>query len=317
MDKDHVGVDVSKENLDVASYASGERWRFPNDDIGIGKLVQLLKGMSPALVVMEATGGYETHLAYALNKAEIACAVINPREGRDFAKATKRLAKTDTIDASVLAHFAAVIKPEPRPMSDEQTRELEAILARRRQVVEMVTAEKNRLHTAHQPVREAINAHIDYLQKELRAIDTRLNGRIEESPAQKEKYDLLLSVPGVGPNLATTLIIELPELGNTSCKKIATLVGVAPLNHDSGSQRGKRSPWGGRPQVRTALYMAALVATRHNPVISQMYIRLCAVGKAKKVALVACMHKLLTILNAMLKHHAPWHYELFPLQASR
>jgi transposase len=302
VDKDYIGVDVSKNTLDVAAYASRKKWQFPNDDVGIDKLVQL---MSPELVVMEATGG---PLAYALSKNGVTCAVINPREGRDFAKATKKLAKTDSIDAGVLAHFAAAIKPAPRPISDEQTQELEAILARRRQLVQMITA--------HVSVKQGISALIAYMEKDLSDIDANLKGRIEESSVQKEKYNLLQSVPGVGRNLATTLVIDLPELGNTSCKKIATLVGVAPLNHDSGSKRGKRSPWGGRPRGRTALYMASLVATRHNPVIREMYVRLCAAGKAKKVTIVACMHKLLTILNAMLKHGTPWHYQPLPVYAS-
>jgi transposase len=257
---------------------------------------------------MEATGGYETPLAYALSKAGIPCAVVNPREVRLFAGATKKLAKTDTIDARVLAHFAALIKPEPRPLSDEQTQELEAILTRRRQVIDMLTAEKNRLHMARKPVKEAVQAHIDYLEKELGQIDSNLKGRIEESPIRQEKYKLLLSVPGVGPNLSATLLIELPELGSLNRRQIAALVGVAPLNHDSGKMRGKQSTWGGRPQVRAVLYMAALVAARFNPIISEFYIRLCAMGKAKKVALVACMRKLLTILNSMLKHRVPWHF---------
>lgn len=316
MDKEYVGVDVSKDALDVATHTTKKKWQFPNNDSGINQAVQVIGEFIPALVVMEATGGYESPLAYALSKAGIPCAVVNPRESRDFAKATKKLAKTDIIDARVLAHFAAAIKPEPRPLSDEQTQELGAILARRRQVVEMITAEKNRLHTARKPVKEAINAHINYLEKELGSIDSDLKGRIEERPVQKDKYNLLQSVPGVGPNLASTLIIELPELGSLNCKEIAALVGVAPLNHDSGSKRGKRGTWGGRPQVRTALYMAALVATRFNPVINALYVRLCTAGKAKKVALVACMRKLLTIMNAMLKHHTPWHCEPLPVHAS-
>jgi transposase len=308
MDKEFVGIDVSKDTLDVATYSSGQKWHFLNSEVGINQVIQALNGLIPALVVMEATGGYETPVAYALHRAGIPCAIVNPREVRDFAKATKKLAKTDTIDARVLAHFASAIKPEPRPLSDEQTQELEAILTRRRQVIKMVTAERNRLHMARKPVMEAIKAHIDYLGKELSRIDTDLRGRIEESPVQREKYELLQSAPGVGPNLSATLLIELPELGNLNRRQIAALVGVAPLNHDSGTMRGKRSPWGGRLQVRAVLYMAALVAARFNPVISQFYTRLCAMGKAKKVALVACMRKLLTILNSMLKHHVPWHF---------
>lgn len=308
MDQDYFGIDVSKNTLDVAAFQSNRKGQFSNDETGINQLVSTLSKLTPALVVTEATGGYEAAAAYALQKAGIQCAVVNPREVRDFAKATKKLAKTDKIDAHVLAHFAAAIKPEPRPLSDDQTQELEAVLTRRRQVIEMLTAEKNRLHLARQPVQEAIQAHIAYLEKELQQIDSALQDRIEESPIQREKSRLLQSVPGVGPNVSATLIIELPELGSLNRRQIAALVGVAPLNHDSGTRRGKRGTWGGRPQVRSALYMSALVASRRNPLISQFYKRLCEAGKAKKVALVACMRKLLIILNSMLKHRIPWIY---------
>ena len=304
-----VGIDVSKGTLDATAYTSGKKWRVSNDDEGIDKLVKAIIGLTPVLVVMEATGGYETQMAYALYKAGICPAVVNPREVRNFAKATKKLAKTDTIDAQILAHFAAVIKPEPRPLSDEQSQELEALIARRRQVINMLIAEKNRLHMARKPVKDAIISHIEYLKKDLSQIDSELKGRIEESPVQREKYNLIQSVPGVGPNLAATLLIELPELGTLNRKQIAALVGVAPLNHDSGTKRGKRSPWGGRPQVRSALYMAALAATHFNPVISQFYKRLCSEGKAKKVALVACMRKLIIMLNTMIKYNTTWHID--------
>jgi len=307
MDKEFAGIDVSKDMLDVATFTTKKEWHFANSETGIGQLIEALKALSPALVVMESTGGYETPLAYALYEAGIPCSVVNPREVRDFARATKKLAKTDAIDAQVLAHFAAVIKPEPRPLSDEQSQELEAILTRRRQITGMLTAEKNRMHTARKQVRDSIQAHIDYLEKELNHLNSNLTGRIEESPVQREKYELLQSVPGVGPNVSSTLLIELPELGTLNRRQIAALVGVAPINHDSGSKRGKRRIWGGRPQVRTALYMATLVATRFNPVINQFYTRLCGIGKAKKIALVACMRKLLIILNSMLKHRMPWH----------
>ncbi len=313
MKKDYIGVDVSKETLDVASYVSHSKWQFPNNDSGIKQMVQIISKLNPALVVMESTGGYETPSAYALNKAGIDCAVVNPRETRDFAKATKKLAKTDVIDARVLAHFAAAIQPEPRPLSDEQTQELEAILSRRRQLVEMIISEKNHLHMAREIVKKEIVAHIDYMEKELGNIDINLKGRIEESPIQREKYNLLQSVPGVGPNIAATIVIELPELGNLNRKQIAALVGVAPLNHDSGTRRGKRSPWGGRPRVRTAIYMAAMVGIRYNPLIRALYLRMCSAGKAKKVALVACMHKLVTIMNAMLKNRVAWHYRPVPV----
>jgi transposase len=241
--------------------------------------------------------------------AGIPCAVVNPREVRDFAKATKKLAKTDSLDAQVLAHFAAALKPEPRPISGEEAEGLEALLSRRRQVIEMLTAEKNRLHAARKPVKEAIRQHISYLEKELAQVESNLDGRIKESPAHRTKDNLLQSVPGVGPNLSTTLLVELPELGSLNRRQIAALVGVAPLNRDSGTFRGKRVIWGGRRQVRAALYMAALVATRFNPVIRQYYGRLCSAGKPKKVALTACMRKLLVILNAVLKHRIPWAYD--------
>jgi transposase len=306
LDKAFIGIDISKGTLDVAASTSNKKWQFSNNETGISQLIQTLNEMETALVVMEATGGYETPPAYALHKAGIPCAVVNPREVRDFARATKKLAKTDVIDAQVLAHFAAVLKPEPRPISDDKAEELEAILARRRQVVDMLTAEKNRLHTALKPVKEEIRDHIDYLERRLADIESNLSGKIQESPVQRLKDQLLRSVPGVGPTLSITLLIDLPELGSLSGKQIAALVGVAPLNRDSGTFRGKRSVWGGRGQVRAALYMATLTATRYNPVIRQFYTRLCEMGKAKKVALVACMRKLLIILNSMLKHRVPW-----------
>jgi transposase len=306
MDETYLGVDVSKDFLDVAANGSSRRWSFSNDESGISQLIEEFKKLAPVLIVMESTGGYETRAAYALERAGFACAVVNPREVRDFAKATKKLAKTDSIDAQVLAHFAALINPEPRRLSDERARELEAILARRRQVVEMLTSEKNRLHHALTPVIEEIQTHIDFLENRLRTYDSLLEGRIEESPVERDKYKLLLTVPGVGPNLAKTLLIALPELGDLNRRKIAALVGVAPLNRDSGKRRGKRITWGGRPAVRSALYMAALVAARYNSTIKEFYTRLCDAGKMKKVALVACMRKLLTILNSMLKHHVPW-----------
>ena len=307
-EKVYVGIDVAKADLDIALDSSEERWQFPNNEAGIRRIVELLQKLSPALVVMEATGGYETPLAYALKVSGIPIAIANPRAVRDFAKATGKLAKTDALDAKVLAHFAAVIKPEPRPIADEELQELDAILARRRQISEMLTAEKNRLHTARKPVRAGIKAHIAYLGKEMGDIEASLNDRIQESPVEQAKYNLLRSVPGVGPILCTTLLIELPELGKLNKKQIAALVGVAPLNRDSGTLRGKRTVWGGRATIRGPLYMAALVATRHNPVIKAFYDRLCAAGKAKKVALTACMRKLLVILNAMLQHGTPWAY---------
>jgi transposase len=306
MEQVFIGVDVSKDSLDTAAYPTRQRWQFSNTEAGISQLVMEFIKLSPVLVVLESTGGYETPLAYALQKAGITCAVVNPREVRDFAKATKKLAKTDSLDAQVLAHFAAVIHPQPRPLSEEKARELEMLLGRRRQVVEMLTAEKNRLHHACGQVREDILLHIQFLEKRLNSCDSNLEGSIEKSPVQREKYSLLQSVPGVGPHLAKTLLIGLPELGLLTRWQIAALVGVAPLNHDSGSKRGTRHIWGGRHDVRSALYMATLVASRFNPLIKQFYARLCQAGKPKKVALVACMRKLLVILNAMLKHHVSW-----------
>lgn len=307
-EKVYAGIDVAKASLDVAVFSSEKKWQFTNDEAGLSRVAEFLGELSPALVVMEATGGIEAPLAHALKVARIPVAVINPREVRDFARATGKLAKTDSLDAQVLAHFAAAIKPEPQPLSDEQVEELKAILARRRQVSEMITAEKNRLHSARSSVRKDIKAHIAWLEKEMAKIETNLRGKIQESPVERQKDSLLQSVPGVGPTLSVTLLAELPELGTMTGKQVAALVGVAPLNRDSGTRRGKRTIWGGRATVRAPLYMATLVATRCNPVIRAFYQRLCAAGKTKKTALTACMRKLITILNAMLKHNAPWSY---------
>jgi transposase len=233
-------------------------------------------------------------------------AVVNPRQVRDFAKAIGRLAKTDAIDAEVLAHFAARVRPEPRPMASQESQELSALLAHRRQVVEMLVAEKNRLRRALGPVRTSLTEHIQFLEKELEDLGRELRDAIEKSPLWRERDDLLKGVPGVGPVVSRTLLSALPELGRLNRKQVAALVGVAPLNRDSGAFRGKRMVWGGRSRVRQALYRATLVATKHNPLIRTFYERLLAAGKVKKVALVACMRKLLTILNAMLKHRTPW-----------
>ncbi len=242
----------------------------------------------------------------ALAASGLAVAVVNPRQARDFARATGRLAKTDRIDAYVLAHFAEAVRPTPRAVPEEEAYVFGAILARRRQIVEMLTAENNRLGTAPRAVRKRIEAHVRWLEKELKRTDDDLDEAIEQSPTWRENAALLRSVPGVGPVLCRTLLAELPELGTLTHKQLAALVGVAPLNRDSGTMRGKRAVWGGRSGVRAALYMAALVATRHNPQVKDFYERLLAAGKAKKVALVACMRKLLIILNAVLKHRTPW-----------
>ena len=308
----YVGVDVSKDVLDLAVQPRQQAREFENNDVGINEAVAYLKKLAPTLVVMEATGGLESSLAAALSAVRIPVAVVNPRQVRDYAKAMNRLAKTDSIDAQVMADFAKAVHPEPRPLSDGQTQELKDILTRRSQLNEMITAEKNRLFRARRPVSDHIEAHIAWLEHELNDMNSRLNRFIEESPIWREKDNLLRSVPGVGPVLSTTLLAELPELGTLNRKQIAALAGVAPLNRDSGKFRGKRTIWGGRAKVRAALYMGALVATRHNPTIRCFYQRLTGCAKSKKAAITACMHKLLTILNAMIKHRAPWHYTLNP-----
>jgi len=307
-EKEYVGIDVAKSSMDIAVHATEQRWSFPNDDYGISKTVSLLRKLAPVLVVMEASGGIELTLTAALASAGLPLAVVNPRQVRDFAKATGKLAKTDTLDARVMAHFAATVRPVPRPLPNAQAEKFSSILARRRQVIEMLTAEKNRFGTANKAVRQGIEAHIKWLEQELSNIDDELRQSIQRSPVWREKDNLLRSVPGVGPVLSTTLLAELPELGILNRRQIAALVGVAPLNRDSGTMRGKRTVWGGRAPVRATLYMATLVATRYNPVIRRFYQHLCTAGKAKKVAITACMRKLLVILNAMLKHRAPWCY---------
>jgi transposase len=308
LDKEYIGIDVSKGSLDIVTYTTNKTWQVSNSEEGIIRLVNGLSQLSPVLVVMESTGGYEISLALALSKASIPCAVVNPREVRNFAKATKKLAKTDVIDAHVLAHFAAVIKPEPRRISDEENQEMEDLLARRGQLIDMITAEKNRLHTARHLVKLEIIDHIEYLEKKLSEVNSNLNTKIKLSPVLNMKEKLLRSVPGIGQASSFSLLISLPELGELNRKQIAALVGVAPLNRDSGMFRGRRSIWGGRKNVRRSLYMATLVATKHNNIIKGFYTHLCERGKPKKVALVACMRKLLTILNAMIKNNTSWYY---------
>lgn len=301
-----VGIDVSKARLDVACRPSGDRWAAANDPPGIARLVDRLRGLSPTLIVLEATGGLELPPTGTLAAAGLPVVVVNARQVRDFAKATGQLAKTDAIDAAVLAHFAEAVRPALRPLPDAATQALSALMMRRRQLIEMRTAEQNRLGSAPASVRSRIRAHLTWLTRELAHLDDDLTQTIRESPVWCEKDDLLQSTPAVGPVLARTLLAALPELGTLNRKQIAALVGVAPLNRDSGTLRGRRIVWGGRAHVRAALYMSALVATRYNPVIRAFYQRLCAAGKAKKVALTACMHKLLTILNTMLKHGTRW-----------
>ena len=269
-------------------------------------MVRHLSGLQPVSIVLEATGSLELPLATQLALADLPVAIVNPRQVRDFAKAMGQLAKTDTIDALVLAHFAQAVRPPARPLTDTQTRELRALTARRRQLVEMLTAEGNRRRTAQESVKPQIDEHIHWLRARIDDIDRDLQNLIRSSALWREREQLLRSVPGVGPTLSANLLAHLPELGSMGRGQIAALVGVAPLNRDSGTFRGKRKIWGGRRDVRSTLYMAALVASRHNPVIRDFYKRLCNAGKPKKVALTACMRKLLVILNSLVKSGQPW-----------
>jgi transposase len=301
-----IGIDVSKDHLDVAARPSGESWQVANTEVGIATLVKRLAKLQPTLVVLEATGRLESAAVSALAVAEIPLAIVNPRQVRDFARSTGKLAKTDKLDAQVLARFADAVRPEPRPLPDETQQRLEALLVRRRQLLGMITAERNRRRRAPALTRAEIDERIAWLQVRVEAIEDELNKTIRSSPLWREKVALLRSVPGVGPMLAATIVAQLPELGVLTHKEIASLVGVAPLNRDSGHWRGKRTIWGGRPQVRAALYMSALVATQFNPRIRPFYQRLLATGKPKKLALTACMRKLLTILNAIAHRGQPW-----------
>ena len=282
----YVGIDVSKARLDVAVRPSGEGWQITHDTHGIATLVERLQALAPVLVVLEATGGMELPLAGELAAGGLPVVVVNPRQVRDFAKATGKLAKTDSIDAHVLAHFAGAVQPALRPLPDASAQELRALSVRRRQVIEMLTAEKNRWGMARPSVRPGIKDHITWLERTLAGLDEDLGRALRESPVWREKEELLRSVPGVGPVLSFTLLAELPELGTLGRRQVAALVGIAPLNRDSGTLRGKRTIWGGRASVRAALYMAALAATRFNPLIRAFYQRLCSTGKAKKVALI-------------------------------
>ena len=301
-----VGVDVSKARLDVALGESGELYSVTNDQHGIEQLLARLRALTVARVVVEASGGLETALVAELGAAGLPVAVVNPRQVRDFARATGQLAKTDALDARLLALFAERVRPALRALPNAEERELKALVARRRDVVEMLTAERNLLGRAPQLLHREITAHIRWLQQRLKESDSELDRRLRNSPLWREREDLLRGVPGVGPVLCATLLAELPELGCLGRRAIAKLVGVAPLNHDSGTLRGKRMVWGGRRQVRVPLYMATLTAIRHNPALRDFHQRLRAAGKPPKVALTACMRKLLLILNAMLKHNNPW-----------
>jgi transposase len=307
MSEIYAGIDIAKERLDVA--VGQEVKSFPHHEAGITALVRYLKEYCPTNIIMEATGGLEKFIAVSLAEAGLPVAIINPRQVREYARAKGRLAKTDIIDARIMASFGSDIRPESRPLSDAETEELKSIMTRRRQVIGMITMEENRLASASKRVRPSIKDHIAWLKGELKTIDHDLEDKIKESPLWRAKDNLLRSVPGVGPVLSITLLGSLPELGKLNRKQIASLVGVAPLNRDSGTMRGRRSVHGGRSSVRTVLYMATLVATRFNPVISSYYQHLLSKGKEKKVALTACMRKLLIILNAMMRDNCHWQYQ--------
>jgi transposase len=303
--KRFVGIDVAKAQLDVALGPDGESFAVANDERGISAL---LKRLEPAdLVIIEATGGLEVPVASALATAGIGVAVVNPRQVRDFARATGQLAKTDALDAQVLVRFGAAVKPQVRALPDAQAQALEALVNRRRQLVEMLTAEKNRRANSPKVIHKSIDEHIRWLEKRLAGFDDELAALVRETPIWRERDELLRSVPGVGPVLATTLLAHLPELGALNRKQIAALAGLAPFNRDSGKLRGSRCIWGGRAQVRRVLYMAVVSAVRSNPVIKNFYAQLRARGKYPKSALTACMRKLLVILNSMLHNKTHWH----------
>jgi transposase len=304
-----VGIDVSKDSLDVHVRPNGQAFVVASDDEGLARLAERLGALAPALIVLEATGGLQTRAAAVLADIGLPVAVVNPRQVRDFAKATGRLAKTDRLDAAAIAHFAEAVRPEPRPLLSEEAQRLAELIARRRQLVEMITAERNRVkHVRSNKVLRTHEAVMEALSKALSEMDNDISGLIRQSPIWRVKDNLLKSVPGVGNVLSMTLLADLPELGNLSRRKIAALVGIAPYNRDSGILKGRRTIWGGRHSVRQVLYMATLVAAYKNPVITAIYKRLLAAGKPRKVALVACMRKLLTILNAMARDGVPWQY---------
>ena len=301
-----VGIDVAKATLDVALRPPHQTGQISYEEAHLQSLVEQLTELEPTRIVVEATGGLETALVVALVTAGLPVVVIHPRLARDVAKATGRLAKTDRIDAQGLAHYGEAMKPALRPLPDADTQQLRALVVRRRQLVEMMTAEQSRLQTSSERVRESIETHLSGLQQQLANLDDDLDGLLHSSPFWRDQDDLLQSTPGVGPILSRTLIAQVPELGRLHRKEMAALVGVAPFNRDSGTWRGHRTIGGGRAAVRAVLYRSTLVATRYNPVIREFDERLLAAGKAKKVALTACMRKLLTILNAMVKYQQPW-----------
>jgi transposase len=307
-----VGIDVAKAHLDIALRPTAEGWRVANDDPGITPLVARLRDLQPVLIVLEATGGLEVPVTAALTAAGLPVVVVNPRQARDVAKATGRLAKTDALDAHGLAHVAEAVRPAPRPFPDVQTQALSAQVARRRQLRDRLTAAKNRLGSAPRTIQADIQAHIAWLERRLADVTDDLGKAIRASPVWREQDDRLQSTPGVGPVRSHTLGADLPELGTLSRQQVAAVVGVAPLNRDRGTLRGQRTVGGGRAQVRAVLSMSTLVAVRYNPVLQRFYERLRRAGKAPKVALTACMRQLLTILNAMVKHRTPWQQNYAP-----
>ncbi len=301
-----IGIDIAKTECAVAGHPRGPRWTVPHTEAGIQALTARLQALAPTLVVCEATGGLETALVGALAAAGLPVVVVNPRQVRDFARATGQLAKTDALDAALLARFGAVVQPAVRPVPDAATQTLGALVTRRRQLVDMLTAERNRLGSAPRVLHRELRTHIAWLERRLARMDADLGTALRASPVWRTQDDLLQSVPGVGPILSATLLADLPELGTLSRHAIAALVGVAPVARDSGAFRGRRRIWGGRAAVRAVLYMATLAAVRCNPVLGAFYRRLTEAGKLPKVALTACMRKLLTILNAMVKHQTRW-----------
>jgi transposase len=308
-----IGIDVAKAQLDIAERPAGPRVQVPNDSASISGLVEQWQQRGDiALIVLEASGGYEVPVVAAVSAAGLPVVVVNPRQVRAFARALGRLAKTDTLDADVLAEFGERVQPAPRPLPDEATREARAWLARRRQLLEMLVAEDQRLRIARRTLRPQIQQHVEWLRGQLREVDTELRSLIRNSPVWREHDDLLRSVPGVGPVLSATLLADVPELGQLTGKQLSALIGVAPFNWDSGQLRGQRHIWGGRAPVRTTLFMATRSAVRHNAVIRRFFERLLAAGKPRKVALTACMRKLLTILNAMVRHRTSWKPVLDP-----
>jgi transposase len=301
-----IGIDISKNTLDVAIWQNDKLQLYANDQKGIARAVKHIRAADPALIVMEATGGLEMQLAAALEAVPLPVVVANPTRVRAFARSSGQLAKTDRLDAKMIAHYAYAIQPPVRPLRTPEQAHLKALVTRRRQIVEILTAEKNRSSSAPQTLQKHIRRHLDFLKDEREVLNSEIEALMAQHPEWKVKEALLRSVPGIGPVSASTLLAELPELGQRNRKQIAALVGVAPLNRDSGAYRGKRRVFGGRAAVRRVLYMATLVATRTNPIIRVHYEQLLARGKVKKVALVACMRKLLTILNAMLETGEMW-----------